>query len=41
MFVFSIDLRKGRKFFLYNVMCLVEFSIGRNFASQSRNKLRI
>ena len=36
MFVFSIDLRKGRKFFLYNVMCLVEFSKPRNFASQLR-----
>lgn len=36
MFVFSINLRKGRKFFRNNLKCLVEFSKPRNFASQLR-----
>ena len=31
-------LRKGRNFFFNNGMYLVEFSIGRNFASSKVNK---
>ena len=38
MFCFSKNLRKGSLFFLNNIICLVEFSNGRNFATEIAKK---